>query len=222
MEEASVCARMDTSTVMDIAVHRYISRPAERGISPRAAVFLDRDGVITEDTGYIHEPDKLRFFPGAIRAVARINESGYPAVMVTNQSGIGRGYYNWSKYQEYQYYLRRELTAGGAFLDAEYACGYYSPSTLKFEPGAEHFRKPEPGMLELAASELALSLPASWLIGDKPSDIEAAIRAGLRGAIHVLTGYGAATRSEVEKLAGDFNVQFAESLAEAVSLLPRP
>ncbi|HYA16071.1 MAG TPA: HAD family hydrolase [Bryobacteraceae bacterium] len=207
---------------MDIAVHRYSSRPVDGTIPHRPAVFLDRDGVITEDTGYLHRPEEVRFLPGAIEAVARINELGYPVVLVTNQSGIGRSYYGWREFERVQERIRQELAAGGASIDAEYACGYYSPSALAFAPDAARFRKPEPGMLELAALDLALSLPDSWLIGDKPSDIEAARRAGLRGAIHVMTGHGAATRAEVEALARRFNVQFADSLAGAVRLLARP
>ena len=207
---------------MATAVNRHISLPVDGATPPRAAVFLDRDGVLTHDSGYLHSVQELTFVTGSIEAVARINDLGTPVILITNQSGIGRGYYNWRDYENIQERVRQELAAHGASLDGEYACGYYFPSELEFEPGAARFRKPEPGMLELAASDLALSLPDSWLIGDKPSDIEAAMRAGLRGAIHVSTGYGAATRGEVEALARGYNVQFADSLADAVSLLRLP
>jgi D-glycero-D-manno-heptose 1,7-bisphosphate phosphatase len=204
---------------VDLGLHRHISRLLNRNIPGHFAVFLDRDGVLTEDIGYLHRPEEVRFLPGAIEAVTRINQLGFPIVMVTNQSGIGRGYYTWREFEDVQARIREGLAAQGAMIDGEYACGYYSPSALEFEPGAAHFRKPEPGMLELAASEMGLNLAGSWLIGDKPSDIEAAIRAGLRGAIHVATGYGTATRAEVAAMAAGHNVQFADSLAAAVSLL---
>lgn len=194
-------------------LYSFLSRPANPGKPPRPAVFLDRDGVITEDTGYLHTPEEVRLLPGAARGIAMLNQAGWPAILVTNQSGIGRGFYGWEDFERVETRIREELAREGAWLDAEFACGYYDSGPVRFAAECAHFRKPNPGMLELAAEELSLSLPDSWLIGDKPSDVEAAMRAGLKGAIQVMGGYGAAT--------GGLNVQFAASLAEAVSLLPR-
>jgi D-glycero-D-manno-heptose 1,7-bisphosphate phosphatase len=187
------------------SLYCHISRLPESGISPRPAVFLDRDGVVIEEADYLRDPAKVRIIPGAIEAIARLNDLGIPVILVTNQSGIGRGFYGWPEFEQVQAKIREQVS-----FDAEIASGFYSPSTIAFEPGAEHFRKPNPGMLELAAQELAIDLSQSWLIGDKPSDIETALRAGLKGAVHVLTGYGAATRAEVQKMAGP--IYFADSI----------
>lgn len=190
--------------------------------SPGPAVFLDRDGVLTKETGYLHQPEDVRFLPGAIASVARINQLGLPVVLVTNQSGIGRGYYKWTDFERVEAGIREELARAGAWLDAEWACGYY-PGDITFEPGAERFRKPATGMLEEAAAALTLSLADSWLIGDKPSDIETAINAGLRAAVHVNTGYGAETRSEVVALArqnqSTCRIYLLDSLADLIPLL---
>jgi D-glycero-D-manno-heptose 1,7-bisphosphate phosphatase len=208
---------------METAVHWHIRHPVLPSTAPRRAVFLDRDGVITEDTGYLHRPEEVRLLPGAVETVSRINQLGVPVILVTNQSGIGRGLYGWQDFERVQARIRQELAQAGAWLDAEFACGYYSPSQLEFAPGAGHFRKPEPGMLEQAAAELALGLPDSWLVGDKPSDIETAIRAGLQGAVHVLTGYGAETRDEVIALSrrnqSRCEIHLAGSIADLLPLL---
>ena len=191
-------------------------QPVHTQIRLRAAVFLDRDGVIIEDTGYLHKVEDIRYIPGSLEAIAQLNRQGIPVVIVTNQSEIGRGYYTWQNYEQVQAQIALDLAQHHAgWLDASLACACL--------PEADHpFRKPNPGMLQAAAGSLALDLARSWLVGDKLADIQAAHRAPLRGAIHVLTGKGAAARSSVQQWAAEnpsFEVRYAETLAAAIPLL---
>lgn len=197
-------------------VHIQIHRPAPAGTPLRPAVFLDRDGVIVEETGYLHRVADIRFIQGAIAAIAKLNRRAIPVVVVTNQSGIGRGYYGWPEYEKVQAFIAAELARENAFLDAVIACAA--------QPEEGHpFRKPEPGMIDEAAATLALDPSHSWLIGDKLDDMKAAHRAHLNGAIHVLTGYGQSARSSVREwaAAAPFYVRYAQTLAGAVDSLPR-
>ena len=185
-------------------------------------MFLDRDGVIVEDTHYLHRPDDVRFIAGALEAVARINKLGFPVVLVTNQAGIGRGYYGWEDFELVQRHIERELANVGGWFDGVWACAHHPEGVA--DAKASYYRKPNPGMLEEAAVELGLDLPNSWLVGDKPCDIHAAIKAGLHGAVHVLTGYGHPTRDEVLRLVREGStagckVHFRDSIQEVIPLL---
>ena len=185
-------------------------------------MFLDQDGVIVEDTHYLHRPEDVQSIAGALGAVARINKLRLSVVLVTNQSGIGRGYYGWEDFEMVQRRIERELANVGGWFDGVWACAHH-PEGIADAP-ASYYRKPNPGMLEEAAVELGLDLPNSWLVGDKPCDIQAAIKAGLHGAVHVLTGYGRKTRDEVLRLVrkGGTNgceVHFGDSVQEAIALL---
>lgn len=202
-------------------VHSRISRPAPADTPPRPAVFLDRDGVILEDIGYLHRIEDIRYLDDALFAIAQLNALGIPVVVVTNQSGVGRGYYGWPEYERVQAQLEMQLAQHGGWLDAAWACACHPDAVGPLAVPNHPFRKPNPGMIHAAACSLALDTAASWLIGDKLLDVEAASRAGLRGAIHVLTGYGAATRTKVEDWAAahagsSFRVEYAQSLAAAV------
>jgi D-glycero-D-manno-heptose 1,7-bisphosphate phosphatase len=202
-------------------VYSRIRRPVRPGTALRAAVFLDRDGVITEDTHYLHRAEDVRFIPGAPEAVADINQLGFPVVLVTNQAGIGRGYYGWLEFEAVQECVERGLASCGGWVDAVWACSYH-PNGATDGP-ASYYRKPSPGMLEEATTKLALDLGNSWLAGDKPCDIAAAINAGVRRAVHVLTGYGRETRDEVHRLATEnrasCEVHFCDAISDMVPLL---
>jgi D-glycero-D-manno-heptose 1,7-bisphosphate phosphatase len=193
-----------------------ILRRPERG---RAALFLDRDGVVVEEMGYLRRVDDLVVIPGAAEVISTANKRGIAVVMVTNQSGIARGYYGWTEFKSVQDALLAILAAHCAKIDAVYACAHH-PEAEGFLAHPDHpARKPNPGMLLQAASDLALDLKSSWLLGDKASDIEAAKRGGIAGALQVATGYGAAERQLAAKLASpDFEVRFGESIADAMTL----
>ncbi len=185
----------------------------------RPALFLDRDGAIVEDTEYLCRVEDIVVIPGAAGVIAAANKRGLAVVIVTNQAGIGRGYYGWNEFKAVQQSLVATLAADGARLDAVYACAHHPEGREEFAHPNHPARKPNPGMLLQAASDLALDLKASWLVGDRAIDIEAAKRAGIAGAMQVATGYGMAERRRIAGLATPtFEVRFARSIADAMTL----
>jgi D-glycero-D-manno-heptose 1,7-bisphosphate phosphatase len=191
----------------------------QRPAHGRPALFLDRDGAVVEETGYLHRVDDVLMIPGAAEVIAAANQQSIPVIMVTNQSGIGRGYYGWTEFSSVQEAIIALLAAEGARVDAVYACAHH-PDAKGFLAHPDHpARKPNPGMLLQAASDLALDLKASWLVGDKANDIETGKRAGIAGALQVATGYGAVERQLAAKLASpNFEVRFGRSIADAMML----
>lgn len=149
----------------------------------RPAAFLDRDGVLIHDCGYPHRPDQLQMMDGAAEAVKRLNDAGFVTVIVTNQSGIARGYFTEETMHAFHELLLAELAKGGAKIDAIYFCPYHSEAADPKYLYPDHpDRKPNPGMLLRAAADLSLNLDeSSLMIGDQPSDVKAAQNAGVRG-----------------------------------------
>lgn len=147
--------------------------------APRQAAFLDRDGVINRDRAYVSRWEDFEFVPGAIDAMRRLKQAGYALVVVTNQSGIARGYYSEAQYQALTAAMQQALLDAGAAVDAVYHCPHHPKGQLAELALDCDCRKPAPGMILRAAKELNLSLPDSILVGDKPSDIEAARAAGV-------------------------------------------
>jgi D-glycero-D-manno-heptose 1,7-bisphosphate phosphatase len=175
---------------------------------PRRAVFLDRDGVVVEDVGYLRSPDQLRLLPGAAEAIRRLREAGYLAIVVTNQSGVARGYFGEEDVRRAHAALEEMLRAAGTKLDAIYYCPHHPTEGEPPYRVACSCRKPEPGMLLQAAADLGIDLKASALIGDKPSDVEAAHRAGCRAAlvVHVAErGSARLERVDVEYVTGSLS-----------------
>lgn len=147
----------------------------------RAAAFLDRDGVLNVDHGYVYRPEEFIWVEGAREAVALLREAGLLTVLVTNQSGIARGYYDEAALQRLLQHMQSELAEVGAQLDGAYFCPHLPEAKLAQYRIECDCRKPKPGMLLRAARELEIELGASLMIGDKPSDLEAAAAAGVRG-----------------------------------------
>lgn len=147
--------------------------------APRKAAFLDRDGVINLDRAYVSRWEDFEFVPGAIDAMRRLKQAGYALVVVTNQSGIARGYYSEAQYQALTAAMKQALADAGAAVDAVYHCPHHSKGEVAELAIECDCRKPAPGMILRAAQELNLSLADSILVGDKPSDIEAARAAGV-------------------------------------------
>jgi D-glycero-D-manno-heptose 1,7-bisphosphate phosphatase len=175
---------------VDDGFHRFRLADSPRRDCP--ALFLDRDGTLIEDPGYISDPGDVRLLDGVPEALRGFRDAGYALVVVTNQSGIGRGLYGWADYEAVAARLRQLLAAEGIALDATFACAH-AP-----EAGAAcGWRKPAPGMILAAAEHLGLDLGRSLLAGDKRLDIEAAAAAGLPRAAHVMTGQGRAERSKL-------------------------
>ena len=148
----------------------------------RRAVFLDRDGTICEEVGYMNHISRLHIYPFAAAAIHRLNEAGFPVIVVTNQSGASRRYFPESLITEIHERIGHDLAVSGARIDAFYACPH------RAEDGCE-CRKPRTGMLERAAREHGLVLPGSWVVGDRQADVDLAHNARAR-SIFVLTGYG--------------------------------
>lgn len=145
-------------------------------------MFLDRDGTIAEEVGYLNHVDRFRMFPFTGTAVRRLNEAGLAVIVVTNQSGIARGYFPESLVQQVNERLQFELAVAGARLDGIYYCPHGSGDHCEC-------RKPKTGMLERAAREHKVDLTRSFVVGDRYVDMELAFRAGCKG-IFVRTGYG--------------------------------
>jgi len=148
----------------------------------RPAVFLDRDGTIAEEVGYLNHATRFRMFSFVAAVVRRLNESGLPVIVVTNQSGVGRGYFPESLVHTVNELMTQQLAKAGARIDAIYYCPHTSADNCSC-------RKPKTGMLERAAKEHALDVQRSFVVGDRYRDIELGRNARAR-SILVRTGYG--------------------------------
>jgi D-glycero-D-manno-heptose 1,7-bisphosphate phosphatase len=155
-----------------------------RGNAKAAAIFVDRDGTIMEDADYCSDPKQVRVFPGAANALRRLKTAGYKIIVITNQSGIGRGFFTVEQYRAVEAEMLRQL--GEGLIDATYFCPDVPDKPSKC-------RKPAPGMVLQAAREHDVDLSRSVLIGDKEIDAECAHNAGIR-AIRVRTGFDQATK----------------------------
>ena len=148
-------------------------------MSLRPALFLDRDGTLMEEVDHCHDPTKVRAYPGAVEALSRARSLGWSIIIITNQSGIGRGYFSRDQFLEVQGELTRQL---GGTIDAT----YMSPDLP--DTGSLR-RKPAPGMILEAAEEHGIDLARSFMVGDRNLDIECGRKAGVK-TILVQTGYG--------------------------------
>lgn len=183
------------------------------------ALFLDRDGVVVEEVDYLHRVEDIAIFPAAAAVISAANANAVAVVLVTNQAGIGRGYYGWAEFRAVQEAIELAVASEGARFDAVYACPHHRDGRGAFAHPDHPARKPNPGMLLRAAAALEIDMSRSWLVGDRAVDIEAARRAGLAGALHVLTGYGQAERAAAMALSGPgFDVRGAASIAGALTL----
>lgn len=162
----------------------------------RPAIFLDRDGTLIEDVGYPHRPEDLRLLPGIVPALCRMQQLGFVLVVVTNQSGIARGYFSEEQMHAFHALLREQLEMGGVRIEAFYHCPFHPAASVPEYRCDSPLRKPKPGMLLLAAEELSLDLAASFAIGDKKSDVLAGQAARCR-SILVRTGKAGAGEPEL-------------------------
>lgn len=168
-----------------------VSRVPDSYTGKLRAIFLDRDGTINLEKNYLHRPEEFEFIPGAPEAVRLLKDAGYLVVVVTNQSGVARGYYAEADVERLHRHMDELLASHGTSIDRYYYCPHHP------EQGENGYRidcdcrKPLPGMLLTAAAELGIDLTASWMIGDKLVDVEAGMGAGCSVGM-VLTGYGTA------------------------------
>ena len=151
----------------------------------RPALFLDRDGIINVDYGYVHRPEEFEFVEGIFELVAAANKAGYLVVVVTNQAGIGRGYYTEAQFHALTDWMKAKFNGHGAIIDAVYFCPCHPEHGIGAYRRESEFRKPAPGMLLQAQSELDIDMAHSILIGDKPSDMAAGRAAGVGTLLHL-------------------------------------
>lgn len=192
------------------------------GSSDRPALFLDRDGVVVEETKYLSRPEDVRLIPGAAGLIAAANRRHVPVILITNQSGIGRGYYGWDAFAAVQRVLLERLETSHAFVDAVYACPHHADGIAPYRHPDHPARKPNPGMLLRAKAALGLDLASSWVVGDRAGDLDAGRRARLAGGVHVLSGHGSDPDERAAALALEapgFKVGCAPTVAEAMALI---
>lgn len=179
------------------------------GMGFKSAIFLDRDGTINVEKDYLINPEDFVLIDGVGTALRRLHDAGYLLIVVTNQSGVARGYFTVAEIDALHSHLQSDLAPFGVQIDAFYLCPHHPDHGT----GPCDCRKGSPGMLLQAAHDYQLDLAASWMIGDKRSDIEAGARAGCR-SILVRTGYGT---DEARKLPAETPV--VDSLPEAAELI---
>lgn len=181
----------------------------------KRAVFIDRDGTISEEVGYINHASRFRLFPYAAAAIRLLNDNDWLAIVTTNQAGVARGYFSEDMIQTVHERMTNELANDGAKLDAIYYCAHH-PSVgeppYRFECDC---RKPKPGLISKAAGDFVIDLSQSWMVGDRYSDVELARNAGVK-SMFVLSGYG---RGEWEHQRASWKEEpdlVAEDLLQAV------
>jgi D,D-heptose 1,7-bisphosphate phosphatase len=185
-------------------------KPTSKDLGPsRPALFLDRDGVVIADENYLADPAQVRILPGVPQAMAEARKAGFLLIGVSNQSGIGRGYFRDEDFQSVMQCLDRDLQEHGAEFDSFHYCPHHPEEECTC-------RKPRPGMLEEAAGFFDLDLPSSWMVGDKASDILFGLQAGMH-AVLVRTGYGKEQEAKIADQYGeDPRVLIADDLVTAV------
>jgi D-glycero-D-manno-heptose 1,7-bisphosphate phosphatase len=185
-------------------------------------LFLDRDGVIVEESHYLHRVEDVALIDGVPDAIAEANRAGVAVVITTNQAGIGRGYYDWHSFHEVQRFILHRLGKHGARIDFVLACAYHEEGLGPFRLADHPWRKPHCGMLLEAQRILGIDLARSFIIGDKISDLEAGVAAGLSCGALTLTGHGVAEEAKHRDLlarwrsTSAFGVQVQPNAAAAI------
>ena len=184
----------------------------------RPALFMDRDGTVSEEVGYVNHPSRFRLFQYSAEAIKLLNDNGWLAILVTNQAGVARGYFSEDIIGQVHEQLRRDLETASAKLDAIYYCAHH-PSVG--EPPYRldcDCRKPKAGLIDRATADFEIDRDRSWMVGDRYSDIELARNAGLHSAF-VLSGYG---RGEWEYQRGTWKLEpevVAETLLDVARII---
>lgn len=183
--------------------------PSEGQRRRARAVFLDRDGVINEDVGYIGDAARVKILPGVAQAIHQLNQKKFKVIVVTNQSAVARGLFSEADVQQVNDYIKKKLAEKQAVIDGIYYCPHHIEGVIEKYRRDCNCRKPKTGMIEDAVRDFHLDLKSSFLIGDNESDIEAGRRADCRTILITSTGKG--TNAAADYAAGD--------LPEAVACL---
>jgi D-glycero-D-manno-heptose 1,7-bisphosphate phosphatase len=187
----------------------------------RPAVFFDRDGTLIREANYLADPERVVLLPGAAEGLKRLAAAGYWAVVVSNQSGVARGYFSEVDILKVNMRMRELLAEQGAQLDGIYYCPHHTEGKNEAYVKDCDCRKPRPGLVHKAQRDLDIDLARSWVVGDKASDIELAKQAGLR-SILVLSGYGEAAREEADSTGQTPDFIAADLLEAAGHILRQP
>ena len=202
-------------------VFQQILRPVE-GTWKRPALFLDRDGCVVVEAHYLHKVEDVELIPGASDVIAKANALNIAVVFVTNQAGIGYGYFDWPDFIRVQEKILSELAGAGAYVDGVFACPFHANGKAPYDHPNHPFRKPNPGMIHAAGEKLNLNLEKSWIVGDRAGDLEAGRNAGLAGGVQVATGHGLRKGEKEGSLAlasDDYRAMSAASIADVHVLI---
>jgi D-glycero-D-manno-heptose 1,7-bisphosphate phosphatase len=170
-----------------------------KGIAMKPAIFLDRDGTLIHDEDYLSDPKKVKYFSGAAEALRTLKKAGYLLVVVTNQSGVARGYYPESAVKRIHRKMKRDLSKRGAAPDAFFYCPHYPGGKVKSLSRSCACRKPKTGMVQQAQRVLPIDLKRSFMVGDKRDDMLLSVNARLAGGLLVRTGKGKMSEKELKK-----------------------
>jgi len=189
----------------------------------RPALFLDRDGVVVEEEHYLSKPEAVQLTPNAASVVKAANDKNISVIFVTNQAGIGYGYFEWDAFVAVQARILSDLKLGGGHVDGVFACPFHVKGQGVYGHPDHPARKPNPGMFNLAHDIMGVDLNESWIVGDRAQDLAAGKNAGLKGGVHVLTGHGSVQgERDAALLVGSdtYTIKSAANLGEAMGLIP--
>ena len=179
------------------------------------AVFLDRDGTIVEDIGYMSSPDQIKFIPGSIEAIKMLNEKDFKVIIITNQAGVARGITTEDMVQTIDKQIQKGVLNGGGIIDGIYYCPHHPEHGVYPYKQVCECRKPHTGLIKRAIHDHHIDdLAGSFMIGDKTTDVEAGKRAGIR-TVYVLTGHGKKEREQLKEKPA----HIADNLLAAVNWL---
>jgi D-glycero-D-manno-heptose 1,7-bisphosphate phosphatase len=166
----------------------------------RPAVFFDRDGTLIADEGYLNHPSQIKLFPQTVGALKTLRKAGFYLFIVTNQSGVARGYFSETQVKKVHQKLRRMLKVKGAKIDAFFYCPHHPQGKVKSFSKKCDCRKPSPGMVKQALKKYSIDLKKSYVVGDKLDDVLLAKNAKMAGGLLVRTGNGRKSENELKKL----------------------
>jgi len=179
----------------------------------KPAVFLDRDGTVIEEVGYLNRLDRIAFFPWSVDAIRVLNQAGFLVAIVTNQAGVARGYFDETLVHETHAFIDRRVREGGARIDAYYYCPHHPDGAVEAYRQACDCRKPKPGMIQRAAREHGIDVSRSFVVGDRWLDVRMGQAAGA-STVLVRTGYGLEEEAQPDGTAADV---VADNLMDAAA-----